>query len=69
MAYTWWLRQKGIPFFRLQVSERVGISLVGAYNRLGKFVISVCFAAPLGRSYHSLRAHALELLKNYSPDN
>ena len=35
-------------FFRLQVSERVGISLVGAHNRVGKSVISVCFRRPLG---------------------
>ena len=35
-------------FFRLQVSERVGISLVGAHNRVGKSVISVCFSRPLG---------------------
>ena len=35
-------------FFRLQVSERVGILLVGAHNRVGKSVISVCFRRPLG---------------------
>ena len=29
-------------FFRLQVYERVGISLVGAYERVGKYVIWVC---------------------------
>ena len=29
-------------FFRLQVYERVGISLVGAYDRVGKSVIWVC---------------------------
>ena len=29
-------------FFRLQVYERVGISLVGAYERVGKSVIWVC---------------------------
>ena len=29
-------------FFRLQVYERVGISLVGPYDRVGKSVIWVC---------------------------
>ena len=29
-------------FFRLQLYERVGISLVGAYERVGKYVIWVC---------------------------
>ena len=29
-------------FFRLQVYERVGSSLVGAYERVGKYVIWVC---------------------------
>ena len=28
-------------FFRLQVYERVGISLVGAYDRVGKSLIKV----------------------------
>ena len=40
MAYTGMLRPKGVPFFKLQVYERVGISLVKVYERVGKSVIS-----------------------------
>ena len=36
------LRPKGVPFFRLYRYERVGISLVEVYERVGKSVISVC---------------------------
>ena len=40
MSYTGRLRPKGIPFFRLQVYERVGISLVVVCKRIRKSVIS-----------------------------
>ena len=33
------LRPKGVPFIRLQVYERVGISLVVVYARVGKSII------------------------------
>ena len=33
------LRPKGVPFIRLQVYERVGISLVEVYKRVGKSII------------------------------
>ena len=36
MAYTGRPRPKGVPFFRLQVYERVGISLLDVYKRVGK---------------------------------
>ena len=43
MAHTGRLRPKGLPsFFRLQVYERVGISLVEVYKRVGNSVIWVC---------------------------
>ena len=42
MAYMWRLRPKGGAFFRLQVYERVEISLVVVYKRVGKSVIWVC---------------------------
>ena len=42
MALTGRLRQKGVPFFRPQVYERVGILLVVVYERVGKSVIWVC---------------------------
>ena len=35
-------------FFRLQVYERVGISLVEVYKRVGKFVIRICKRAQKG---------------------
>ena len=35
MAKTGWLRPKGVPFFRLQVHERVEISVVEVYGREG----------------------------------
>ena len=34
MDYTRRLRQKGIPFLRVQVYERAGISQVEAYERV-----------------------------------
>ena len=42
MAYTGRLRPKWGTFFRLQVYERVGISLVDVNKRVGKSVIWVC---------------------------
>ena len=36
------LRPKGVPFSRLQVHERVGISPVTVYENVGKSVLSVC---------------------------
>ena len=39
MAYTGRLCLKGVLFFTLQVYERVGISRVEAYERVGKSVI------------------------------
>ena len=48
MAPTGRLHPKGVPFLisRLQVYERVGISLVEVYERLGKTVISACKKSP-----------------------
>ena len=40
------LHLKGGTFFRLQVYERVGISLVEVHERVGKSVISVCKNVP-----------------------
>ena len=49
MAYTVRLRPKGLPnFFRLQVYERVGISLVEVCKKLGKSLLWVCKRAPKG---------------------
>ena len=49
MAYTERLRPKGLPsFFRLQVYERVGISLLEVYKKAGKSVIWVCIKAQKG---------------------
>ena len=39
-------------FFRLQVHERVEISLVEVYKRVGKTVISVCQKAQKGQQMH-----------------
>ena len=39
MAYNKRLRPKGVPFFRLLVYERVGISLIEVYERGVKSVI------------------------------
>ena len=40
------LHLKGGTFFRLQVYERVGISLNEVHERVGKSVISVCKKVP-----------------------
>ena len=42
MVYTGRASQKGGVFFRLQVYERVGISLFELYKRVGKSVFWVC---------------------------
>ena len=42
------LRPKGVPFFRLEAYDRVGISLVEVYERVGKSVKSVCKKAQQG---------------------
>ena len=42
IAYTGRLHPKGGTFFRLQVYERVGISLVEVHERVGKSVTLVC---------------------------
>ena len=39
MTYTGRVCPKGVPFFKLQVYEKVGISLVEVYGRIGKSVI------------------------------
>ena len=49
MAYTGRLRSKGVPFFRLLVYERAGISLVELYRRVEKSVIWVCERAQKGQ--------------------
>ena len=41
-------RKRYLQFFRLQVYERVGISLVEVYERVGKSVIWVCERAQKG---------------------
>ena len=43
-----WAKSEGGTFFRLQVYERVGISLVEVYERVGKSVIQVCERAQKG---------------------
>ena len=48
IAYTGRLRLKGVPFFRLQVYDREGVSLVEVYERVGKSGISVCESAQTG---------------------
>ena len=48
MAYAGSLRPKWGTIFRLQVYERVGISLFDVYKRVGKCVISVCKKAQKG---------------------
>lgn len=39
MTYTGRVCPKGVPFFKLQVYEKVGFSLVEVYGRIGKSVI------------------------------
>ena len=41
-----------ITFFRLQVYERVGMSLVELYESVGKSVILVCKKAQKGQMIH-----------------
>ena len=53
MAYTGRLRLKGVPFFRLQVYERVGILLVEVYESVGLSVISVRKKAQKGSQIYS----------------
>ena len=48
MAYTERLHPKGVPISSLLEYERVVISLVGVYERVGKSVISVCKKAQKG---------------------
>ena len=43
-----WVPPKRGTFFRLQVYERVGTSLVKVYERVGKSVISMCKKAQKG---------------------
>ena len=47
-AYTGKLRPKGVPFSGFRYYERVGISLVEVYKRVGKSVIWVCERAQNG---------------------
>ena len=48
MAYTERLHPKGVPISGLLEYERVVISLVEVYERVGKSVISVCKKAQKG---------------------
>ena len=48
MPYNRRLRPEGVPFFRLLVYGRVGISLIEVYERGGKSVILVCKKAQKG---------------------
>ena len=41
MAYTGRLRPKGVSFFRLQVYERVGISLDEVYERASALIAAL----------------------------
>ena len=47
MAPIGWLHPKRGTFFRLQVYESIGISLLELYERAGKSVISDCKKAQL----------------------
>ena len=47
-------------FFRLQVHERVEISLVEDYKRVGKTVISVCQKAQKGQQMHFMAVKVRE---------
>ena len=42
MVYRGRPRPKGVLFFGLLVYERVGILLVEVYERVGKYILSVC---------------------------
>ena len=46
IAYTGRLLPKGVSFFRLQVYERVGISLVGVRKRGGKKSVIWVYGGP-----------------------
>lgn len=48
IAYTGKVRLKGVPFFRLQVYEREGISLVEVCHKVEKSVIS---ASKMGKIF------------------
>ena len=52
MTYTGSLHLKWGTFFRLQIYESVGISLVDVYKRVGKCVMSVCKKAQRGSKKH-----------------
>ena len=41
MAHTGRLHPKGVSFFRLQVYERVGISLDGVYERVSALIAAL----------------------------
>ena len=53
MAYRGRLRLKGVPFFRLQVYDRVGILLVEVCESVGLSVISVRKKAEKGLQIYS----------------
>ena len=53
MAYTGRLRLKGVPFFRLQVYDTVGILLVEVCESVGSSVISVRKKAQKGSQIYS----------------
>ena len=53
MAYTGRLRLKGVPFFRLQVYDRVGILLVEVCKSVGSSVISVRKKTQTGSQIYS----------------
>ena len=48
MAYRRRFRPNGVSFFRLQVYERVGISLVEVYKWVEKSVMCACESAQKG---------------------
>ena len=50
-------------FFRLQVHERVEISLVEDYKRVGKTVISVCQKAQKGQQMHFMAVKVRETFR------
>ena len=52
MTYTGSLHLKWGTFFRLQIYESVGISLVDVYKRVGKCVTSFCKKAQRGSKKH-----------------
>ena len=60
-AYTERLRPKGVLFFRLQVYERAGFSLVEVHESVGKSVIFVCKMTSVVHSYSLKSAIILQL--------